>query len=229
MMTKIEVSKAVRDAFPELRISYFTATQLRPHLCSANAEKLLDAAIADIQSLNIQGEAIGQLPRLSPWRAAFARQGVKPAKFRPSAEALFRRFASGRYVSVGNALIDAYNAISARFQVPIGVYDQEKIQSIISVRHLSGGDQFSPLGANANDYFLDSKIVGYTSGSTVMCWSFNHRDSQLTCIDEKTEKVLIVAESIDVSQQESRKAAIAEIREWLGALGVNVSEIQEAV
>ncbi len=103
-MTKIEVSKAVRDAFPELRISYFTATQLRSQLRSANAEKLLDAAIADIQALNIQGEAIGQLPLLSPWRAAFARQGVKPAKFRPSAEALFRRFASGRYASVGNAI-----------------------------------------------------------------------------------------------------------------------------
>ncbi len=228
-MTKIEVSKAVRDAFPELRISYFTATQLRPQLRSANAEKLLDAAIADIQALNIQGEAIGQLPLLSPWRAAFARQGVKPAKFRPSAEALFRRFASGRYVSVGNALIDAYNAVSARFQVPIGAYDQEKIQSTISVRHLGVGDQFSPLGANPSDYFLDSKIVGYVSGPTVMCWSFNHRDSQLTCIGEETDKALIVAESIDVSQHESRKAAISEMREWLGAWGVNISEIQEAV
>jgi hypothetical protein len=48
LMTKIEVSKAVRDAFPELRISYFTATQLRSQLRGANAEKLLDAAIADI-------------------------------------------------------------------------------------------------------------------------------------------------------------------------------------
>ena len=228
-MTKIEVSKAVRDAFPELRISYFTATQLRPQLRSADAEKLLDAAIAEIQALNIQGEAIGQLPLLSPWRAAFARQGVKPAKFRPSAEALFRRFASGRYVSVGNALIDAYNAVSARFQVPMGAYDLEKIQSTISVRHLGVEDQFSPLGANPSDYFLDSKIVGYASGPTVMCWSFNHRDSQLTCIDEETDKALIVAESIDVSQQESRKAAISEIREWLGAWGVNISEIQEAV
>lgn len=228
-MIKIEISKAVCDAFPELRISYFTVTQLRQNLHSANAEKLLNAAMADIQPLNIQGEAIGQLPLLSPWRAAFAKQGVKPAKFRPSAEALFRRFASGRYVSVGNALIDAYNAISARFQVPIGIYDQEKIQSTISVRHLADGDQFSPLGANASDYFLDSKIVGYTSGSTVMCWSFNHRDSQLTCIDENTEKALIVAESIHVSQQESRKAAISEMREWLGSWGVNVSEIQEAV
>lgn len=228
-MTKIEVSKAVRDTFPELRISYFTATQLRTHLCNANADKLLNLARSDIQALNIQGEAIGQLPLLSPWRSAFVKQGVKPSKFRPSAEALFRRFASGRYVSVGNVLIDAYNAVSARFQVPLGIYDQEKIQSIISVRYLDVGDQFYPLGANPSDYFLDSRIVGYVSGSTVMCWSFNHRDSQLTCIDEKTDNVLIVAESIEFSQQESRKAAISELREFLKDLGVNVSEIHEAI
>ena len=86
---------------------------------------------------SIGEQEISQLPAVAPWRAAFAQFGVKPSKYRSSIEAMLRSAQSGRLRSI-NPLVDLYNTISLRHQLPVGGEDLAKIVGDIRLTRATG-------------------------------------------------------------------------------------------
>jgi DNA/RNA-binding domain of Phe-tRNA-synthetase-like protein len=60
-------------------------------------------------------------------RALYRRFGLDPTRVRPSSEALLRRLKKGEPLPRVNSLVDVANAMSVQLQVPVGLYDLEKI------------------------------------------------------------------------------------------------------
>ena len=60
---------------------------------------------------------IPTMPSVAPWRLAYQAFGVKPSKFKSSIENLLRSASSGRLRSI-NPLVDLYNVVSLRHQLP---------------------------------------------------------------------------------------------------------------
>ena len=60
-------------------------------------------------------------------RALYRRFGVDPTRVRPSSEALLRRLKKGEPLPRVNSLVDVANSLSIQLQVPVGLYDLEKI------------------------------------------------------------------------------------------------------
>ncbi|HSS93005.1 MAG TPA: phenylalanine--tRNA ligase beta subunit-related protein [Candidatus Dormibacteraeota bacterium] len=60
-------------------------------------------------------------------RALYRRFGIDPTRVRPSSEALLRRLKKGEPLPRVNSLVDVANAMSVQLQVPVGLYDLEKI------------------------------------------------------------------------------------------------------
>jgi DNA/RNA-binding domain of Phe-tRNA-synthetase-like protein len=60
-------------------------------------------------------------------RAMYRSFGIDPTRMRPSSEALLRRLKKGETLPRINSLVDVANAMSVQLQVPVGLYDLDKV------------------------------------------------------------------------------------------------------
>ena len=80
---------------------------------------------------------------LAAARALYRRFGVDPTRVRPSSEALLRRLKKGEPLPRVNSLVDIANALSVQMQVPVGLYDLDKV---------SGDELVIRVGAEGESY-----------------------------------------------------------------------------
>ena len=80
-------------------------------------------------------------------RALYRQFGVDPTRVRPSSEALLRRLKKGETLPRVNSLVDIANAMSVRLQVPVGLYDLEKVKGLqLTVRLGREGETYVGIG-----------------------------------------------------------------------------------
>jgi len=87
-------------------------------------------------------------------RALYRRFGVDPTRVRPSSEALLRRLKKGEGLPRVNSLVDIANAMSVRLQVPVGLYDLEKVKGLqLTVRLGREGESYVGIGKEKVNVF----------------------------------------------------------------------------
>ena len=69
----------------------------------------------------------GKVADPGPARALYRRFGIDPTRQRPSSEALLRRLRRGENFPRVNSLVDVANLMSVRLQVPVGLYDLDRV------------------------------------------------------------------------------------------------------
>lgn len=69
----------------------------------------------------------GELGPVNRARDLYRKFGIDPTKVRPSSEALLRRIKKGESLPRINSLVDVANAMSVQLQVPVGLYDLDKV------------------------------------------------------------------------------------------------------
>ncbi len=80
-------------------------------------------------------------------RALYRHFGTDPTKVRPSSEALLRRLKKGEPFPRVNSLVDVANAMSVQLQVPVGLYDLEKIRGDELILRLgTEGETYTGIG-----------------------------------------------------------------------------------
>jgi DNA/RNA-binding domain of Phe-tRNA-synthetase-like protein len=72
---------------------------------------------------------------------------------------------------------------------PVGAYDVKKLPTdeVVLRRCRPEIDGYQPLGATQDGFPLLPGLMVYAAGNNVLCWGFNHRDSQLTALDGASE------------------------------------------
>lgn len=75
-----------------------------------------------------QAARSGEVGAVARARDLYKRFGVDPTRVRPSSEALLRRLTKGEAFPRVNSLVDVANAMSVQLQVPVGLYDLEKVK-----------------------------------------------------------------------------------------------------
>jgi DNA/RNA-binding domain of Phe-tRNA-synthetase-like protein len=94
-----------------------------------------------------QAAKVGQVGSVAPARALFRRFGVDPTRMRPSSEALLRRLKKGEPLPRINSLVDVANALSVQLQVPVGLYDLDKVKGDeLVVRLGADGESYTGIG-----------------------------------------------------------------------------------
>lgn len=155
-----------------------------------------------------EGE-IGQHPAVAPWRAAFAQFGVKPSKYRSSIEAMLRSAQSGRLRSI-NPLVDLYNTISLRHQLPVGGEDLAKIVGDVRLTRAHGDELFTPLGAEGPETPPPGAVI-YRDDDSVICSCWNWREAERTMLTEGTTEAVLVIESIPPLDPNAARIAIDDL------------------
>ncbi len=83
----------------------------------------------------------------APARVLYKRFGIDPTRVRPSSEALLRRLKKGEPLPRVNSLVDVANALSVQMQVPVGLYDLDKVKGDeLVVRLGAEGESYTGIG-----------------------------------------------------------------------------------
>jgi len=80
-------------------------------------------------------------------RELYRKFGLDPTRVRPSSEALLRRMKKGEPLPRINSLVDVANALSVQLQVPVGLYDLDKVKGEELVIRLGAeGESYAGIG-----------------------------------------------------------------------------------
>ncbi len=94
-----------------------------------------------------QAARSGDVGAASPTRALYRRFGIDPTRVRPSSEALLRRLKKGEPLPRINSLVDVANALSVQLQVPVGLYDLDKVRGDeLVIRLGAAGESYIGIG-----------------------------------------------------------------------------------
>ncbi len=83
-----------------------------------------------------------------------------------SIEALVSRTVKSQFVPNINTLVDLGNALSLKYNVPLGVHDIDKFAGDIELRFANANDTFIPFGSQEYDNPPAGELV-YVSGNEV--------------------------------------------------------------
>jgi len=152
--------------------------------------------------------------------------GIDPTKQRPAQEALLRRVLRGEPLPRINPAVDAGNAASIKYMVPIGLYDIAKIRGgVLRIRFSRKGEVFRPIGGSPIE--LDNQIV-LASDSQIL-HIYPYRDSVETKIEESTRDILVVVAGVAGIGEERLVETARYLRSLFSLLGgAPVGEIRLA-
>jgi len=122
---------------------------------------------------------------VSAVRRMYRKIGWEPTKYRPSSEAMIRRFIKDKGLYHINNFVDLGNVVSTKYHLPMGLYDLDKIDGQIII----------DVGEENESYQGISKELIHATGKMILrdetgIFGNPTADSKRTCLNEKTKNVL---------------------------------------
>jgi DNA/RNA-binding domain of Phe-tRNA-synthetase-like protein len=183
------------------------------------AETLLNAANAAAREA-LGDEDMATHPAVAPWRGAYRRFGVKPAKYRSSIENLLRS-ARGDGVRSINPLVDLYNTISMRHFLPCGGEALNAITGDLRLTVARGDEPFVPLGSIEEQPPAPGEVI-YADDLGAICRAWNWREADRTRLTGETTNAVLVIEALPPRTEADLQAACDDLatllQEHLGAI-----------
>jgi DNA/RNA-binding domain of Phe-tRNA-synthetase-like protein len=230
MTASLTIDPAVLSQFPEVAVWGFIASgvdRLRAVDDTALEEHWRAAGDA-IGKEGVSIELLASHPAVAAWRNATTAQRLKPSTYKSSVESLVRRVLKEGSLRTPIPLVDIYCAVSARHLAPAGGYDLSLLPSRdLWLRHgRPGRDQFEPLGGRAADMPVTEQVVVYAAADTVICWSFNHRDSRTTALQSETTDAVFFSEAVTAEGSERAKRAMVDLADAVRSLGGSAGAVR---
>lgn len=167
----------------------------------------------------VNADTLAEHPRISSWREAYRAFGAKPAKFRPSMEAMARRVLKNQAIPSINALVDIGNTVSLRHLVPAGGHALTPIAGDIELRPATGEEQFVAFGETSVENPLPGEII-FVEGNTVLTRRWTWRQAEHSIMSPDSADIEFNVDGlppVPVSEVEEVCAEImALIREYCG-------------
>ncbi len=128
--------------------------------------------------------AFGQLHR---------RVGVPPRKEQSSIERLLLLALKRGELPAINNLVDAYNLVSLRTRCSLGAHDLDAIALPVSLRLLTGGESFTPLGETTPTAVVPGEY-GYVDAANRLLCRLDVRQADFSKVTERTRNALLIVE-----------------------------------
>lgn len=122
---------------------------------------------------------------VAEWKKIFKELGTDPSKYRPSAEALFRRIQKQTYLPSINSAVDLNNFFSLQYEVPIGIYDCAFLGDNIEITIGKEEEYYKAL--NDRSISLKNKIISCDKEGP---FGSPYVDSQRAPVTEQTKEAL---------------------------------------
>lgn len=202
------VTETFWTLFPAARIGVVTAHGLDNMVAVEQAAGLL-AAEARQRAATLEGVEMATHPAVAPWRAAYARFGMKPSQYRSSIESLLRAAQAGRVRSI-SPLVDLYNAVSLHHALPCGGEDLAAIVGDVRLTRAAGGEPFRTIGATEDDPARAGEVI-YRDDAGAICRCWNWREADRTKLTAQTRAAVLVVEALPEHPLALLDTALAEL------------------
>lgn len=135
--------------------------------------------------IELQDSSVTSRPGINEWRKLWKAYGADPNRYRNSSESLMRRIAKQNYLTPFHLAVDLNNFFSIQYEIPIGIYDLNKIVGDVEIT--LGNEQTGYEGLNGRfntlKNILCSKDEKGAFGSPFV-------DSLRTSVTEETTEAL---------------------------------------
>ncbi|MER7545045.1 phenylalanine--tRNA ligase beta subunit-related protein [Spirillospora sp. NPDC127506] len=186
MLEQVRVDEAVLELRPDFAVLVMTAEGL----VNGPGDQVSQAWLADAA-----GKADAGDPHVEAWREAYRAFGAKPQRTRPSVDALLRR--ADALPSI-NKVVDAYNAVSVEYALPIGGEDLDAYRGPARLVRAAGDEPFDVIaGGEPAVEHPDAGEVVWRDDAGVTCRRWNWRQCVRTRLTENTENGLFLLERLE--------------------------------
>jgi len=206
---EVLIDEAVRLAYPDYVGLVLVAEGVRNGPTDAGTDALLADAEAALRAARLERAA--DHPHIAAWRAAFSSFGAKPSRYPSSAEALMARVLKGQPLPRVNALVDLYNAVSARHALPLGGEDADRLAGALRLTIATGGEPFDPRGDGEDLEAVPVGEVVWRDDTGVTCRRWNWRQGRRTQLTESTTRAFFVFDRLDGLPLEDLHSAVDEL------------------
>ena len=144
--------------FPTYCVGLVVVEGLRNALPNSTATLLLRDAEQKLAGSDTT-DAARRDESFTVWRSAFKEAGINPSRFKTSIEALLARASKSEALPSLSPAVDLANAMSLRYQLPIGAHDLDQITGDLTVGPLAEALPFHPINAQSQEIVAPGEIV----------------------------------------------------------------------
>jgi len=204
---KLDISE-VAGNFPAFRVALVVADALvipaaRPPMLEAFVEETAARVARDLAGIELADVA-----ELRAWRQAYRAFGVKKTSYRSSGERLLKNIQRGAGLPQVNALVDACNAISAFYRMPVGADDLDRVTPPLSFRYARPTDTFIALGdAAATPDPPQAGEVVYADAEKCLCRRWNWYQDGRSAIASHTTRAVLTVQTLADNDSELQQAS----------------------
>jgi DNA/RNA-binding domain of Phe-tRNA-synthetase-like protein len=202
----------IMPRFESFRVALVVAENL---IITKERSQELKQYISDAESKVaelLKDKELGDLPEIKSWRRTYTEFGVKKTSYRSSVERLLKMIQNGKGLPHIYNLVDAYNAISILWQMPVGADDLDKVWQPQSFRFTQVGDTFIALGNSdqANDPPKDGEII-YADSQKCLCRRWNWYQDARSAVGLGTNRAVLSIQVIDPNAATKLESAANEL------------------
>lgn len=186
MTLKLNLDPAILEILPTFKVGFNQYTKITvsesPQMLKGRLQLFQEYLFFDLEE-----KPATDFPGIKEWREVWKSFGANPTRHRHSTEALMRRIAKQNYLSPVHSAVDLNSFFSLQYEIPVGIYDADKIKGNIS---LSIGNKESGYdGLNGRFNSLENILVlSDNEGS----FGSPYVDSARTAVTEETTNALHV-------------------------------------
>jgi DNA/RNA-binding domain of Phe-tRNA-synthetase-like protein len=210
-----DISEVV-PRFGTFRVGVVVATNLatRPGR-TAELERVVHAA--EVETRAALGETpLAEIPELRGWREAYKGFGVKKTSYRSSVERLLKKVLQGEPLPRVNTLVDAYNAVSVLYRMPVGADDLDRVAPPLGFRFSRPGDTFVALGdESATDDPPQPGEVVYADAEKCLCRRWNWYQDARSAIRPETTRAILTVQAVEPVSAGRVEEAVAHLERLL--------------
>jgi DNA/RNA-binding domain of Phe-tRNA-synthetase-like protein len=194
---EVQLSPDICGTFPDFKIGIIHYNQITvsdsPQMVKGRLQLFQESIYFDLADKNVT-----DLVGIKEWRQIFKKTGKDPNRYRHSAEALYRRVQKQNYLQPVHSAIDINNFFSLEYQVPIGIYDSQKINGDIIIRIGKESEEY--LGLNGRTNSLQNLIISADGDGP---FGSPFVDSERTSVTKETTSALQIVylrPSLEINQ-----------------------------
>jgi DNA/RNA-binding domain of Phe-tRNA-synthetase-like protein len=181
---ELSINPAISEILPDFKIG----TIYYNNITVSESPQMLKGRLQLFQEqlyFDLDEKELTDFPGLLEWQLIWKTLGADPSRYRPSAEALYRRIKKQNYLPSIHSAVDMNSFLSLQYEIPLGLYDADKIEGDVEIALGTSSDQFEGLNNRINTLtnILVSKDAKGAFGSPYV-------DSKRTAVTEDTKHAL---------------------------------------
>jgi DNA/RNA-binding domain of Phe-tRNA-synthetase-like protein len=180
----IKISKDIKVKIENFKVGIITYKNITvdktPQMLIGRLQLFQESLMFDLET-----KPVSQFAGIQEWRTIFKKIGTDPSKYRPSIEALYRRIKNGNLIISKQSAVDVNNFFSLQYEIPFGIYDEDKIKGDISINIGTEDSEYDAV--NGRLISFNKKLV---CEDALGAFGSPFVDSKRTMVTEKTKNAV---------------------------------------